>query len=85
MSDLPTQRPQSTGLVPSTSPKPPSIPRIERLAFSHQKFRSENWKNCDFRDFNALGAEFENCDFSYSNFERGYFRDAKCREWSRNV
>ncbi|WP_026607033.1 pentapeptide repeat-containing protein [Methylocapsa acidiphila] len=77
MSELPTKRPQSTELVHSTSPMQPSIPRIARLAFSHKKFCSENWKNSDFKDFNALGAEFENCDFSYSNFERAYFRDAK--------
>jgi uncharacterized protein YjbI with pentapeptide repeats len=55
----------------------PQIPEINRITVSHRKIIRANWRNRLFKDFNALEAEFDDCDFRYSVFERAYFRDAK--------
>jgi hypothetical protein len=55
----------------------PQIPEINRIAVSHRKIIRANWRNRLFKDFNALEAEFEDCDFRYSVFDRAYFRGAK--------
>jgi hypothetical protein len=39
-----------------------------------------DWRHRNFKDFNGLAADFEGCDFRYSNFDRAYFRDARFTE-----
>ena len=65
---------ESTPLRPEDLPE---IAYIERISVSHRKISRADWKNRNIKDINALGAEFYDCDFRYSYFERGYFRDAK--------
>ena len=55
----------------------PSIPELVRISVSHRQVGRATWRNRYFKDFNALEASFDDCDFRYSVFERAYFRDAK--------
>jgi len=77
MSDAPKSGPRSAEIVILKPEELPEIPYIERSAVARRKIVRADWRNRDFKDFNALAAQFEDCDFRYSNFQRGYFRDAK--------
>lgn len=66
----------------SELPSVPFIQRIELPSESVKTFRKKaikraSYRNRIFNDLNAHSAEFTDCDFSYSIFHRGYFRDAK--------
>lgn len=52
---------------------PPEIPRIQ---MSRATFESQSYRHRHFKDFNGHGSKFQNCDFSYSIFERAYFHSA---------
>jgi uncharacterized protein YjbI with pentapeptide repeats len=54
-----------------------SVPRVERVVVSHKRVFKADWKNRTFDNLNALGTQFEDCDFRYSIFSKAYFRDAK--------
>lgn len=77
MNDEPKSKVHSAEIVALRPEDLPAIPPIERVVVSHKKIVRIDWRNCDIQDINALGAEFEDCDFRYSHFDRGYFRDAK--------
>jgi Pentapeptide repeats (9 copies) len=77
-SDFPDRLKKSAvGTLPAKVAASPEIPLIQRVTVSHAKVVKQDLRNREFRDFNALGAEFESCDFRYSIFERAYFRDAR--------
>jgi hypothetical protein len=77
MSDESKSRPHSAEIVILKPEELPEIPYIERATVARRKIVRADWRYRNFEDFNALAAEFEDCDFRYSNLERGYFRDAK--------
>jgi len=70
-------KPRSTEIVPLNSDELPFIPEVVRVAIARKKICRIDWRNRDFKDVNALGAVFEDCDFRFSIFERAYFRDAR--------
>jgi hypothetical protein len=53
------------------------LPQISRLSFSKQTVTRQDFRHRLINDMNALGATFNDCNFSYSIFHRAYFRDAK--------
>ena len=68
---------RATNVVPLDPKSVPAVPDIPRITLSHKRVGRADWRNKSFADLNALGAEFEDCDFRYSIFQRGYFRDLK--------
>ncbi|MBY2905734.1 pentapeptide repeat-containing protein [Rhizobium leguminosarum] len=65
---------------PSPPPmNPPQMSPIGRTIVSHHTVRKAEWQNAEILDLNALKTVFEDCDFSYSVIENGYFRDAVFR------
>lgn len=58
---------------------PPTMPAIQRTNVAHRTIRKADWRNSELLDLNALKTVFEDCDFSYSVVENGYFRDAVFR------
>jgi hypothetical protein len=68
---------QHSAEVVSLNSKDLSVPKIERIVVSHQRVSKADWKNRAFINLNALGTQFEDCDFRYSVFDNAYFRDAK--------
>ncbi|MCF1450567.1 hypothetical protein GOZ83_28200 [Agrobacterium vitis] len=57
----------------------PSMPPIDRVSISRKTVKNARWVASEILDLNALKATFENCDFSYSIIQNGYFRDAVFR------
>jgi hypothetical protein len=51
-------------------------PKIDR-EYLRAEFRDQKWNTRLFVDANGLKGKFFDCDFSYSVFERAYFRDAE--------
>lgn len=64
-------------VVAITGEELPSVPGLVRISVARRTLERVNWRNCHFKDFNALNTEFRECDFRYSYFERAYFRKAK--------
>jgi hypothetical protein len=66
---------------------------IERVSVSLRRHEKLDLRHRRFRDMNANKAEFFDCDFSYSVFDRAYFRSAKftnckfigCRFYDSNL
>ncbi|ANM14025.1 MULTISPECIES: pentapeptide repeat-containing protein [unclassified Rhizobium] len=59
--------------------KIPDMPAIQRATVARKTVRNASWKASEICDLNALKTTFENCDFSYSIIDGGYFRDAVFR------
>jgi len=66
---------------------------IERVPVSLSRYEKLDLRHRRFDDMNANKAEFVDCDFSYSIFDRAYFRSAKfsnckfigCRFYDSNL
>lgn len=78
MTESSIEKPQSNPMtVVGLLDEARDIPKILRVTLARKRMSRQNFRNLHFKDFNALEAEFQNCDFRYSIFERAYFRKAK--------
>ena len=58
----------------------PVFPQLKRVVASHRKFERQNWKSREIYDVNCKKTIFRDCDFSYSEFDLGYFHSAEFRD-----
>ena len=58
----------------------PVFPQLRRVVASHREFERESWKSREIYDVNCKKTIFRDCDFSYSEFDLGYFHSAEFRD-----